>query len=173
MELKYKRDMEDIVAFVRYHFRHSPAARRLLRRQWALFTLLTLVVVFLSNDNLPLMFRVMFALFGAGVIALLFPWLYLRGAERQTIRLYFEGPATGIFGDFSLALEQQGLRGSSEAGEQLVYWRAIYRISQTPDHAFIYLNPAVAIIIPRAKILSGPFEQFMHEIQSRAPQSNA
>jgi len=110
---------------------------------------------------------------GAGVIALLFPWLYLRGAERQTIRLYLEGPATGIFGDFSLALEQQGLRGSSEAGEQLVYWRAIYRISQTPDHAFIYLNPAVAIIIPRAKILSGPFEQFMHEIQSRAPQSNA
>jgi hypothetical protein len=173
VQIRYNLSMDDLTQFAHYHYRKTPAARKLFISQLIIWPLLVFGICYLI-DTEPDPFRRAFpALIGALVVAAIFPWLYSYSIARQVRKMYGEGPAIGMFGEHTLAIEHDGLRESSEGGEQFAKWRAIYRVGETSTHAFIYLSPVLAHVIPRAKIEHGSLEQFLVEAKKHVRAANA
>lgn len=168
VRIRYSLEIGDIMQFARFHFRKSPAARRMFLLQlilWPLFVFFAGYMIGTASDPLT---RAIPAVAGALFVAATIPWVHSRSITRQVRKMYEEGPTVGLFGVHTLAIEEDGLRESSEGGEQFARWPAIYRVVESDTHAFIYLSPVLAHVIPRASLDPPLLAAFLDEVRKRA-----
>ncbi len=173
MQIRYKLDMDDLAKFAQYHYRKTPAARKIFITQLIVWPLFVFGIAYLFNSNPDPIKRLVPGLAGAAVTAALVPWLYSYSIGRSLRKIYSEGPTLGLFGEHTLSIEPDGLRESSEAGEQFAKWSGIYRVVEIESHGFIYLGPILVHVIPKAQLADGVLEQFFSEVKRHVPPPNA
>jgi len=173
MILRFSASFDDIVAFNRYHFAHSPWMKR--RRVFSLWVMpLIFVFVFgamaLHHHHWGL---AIVGFFGALILFLSALYRYGPGTARRVRRLYREGKNKGLLGERLIELTRDGLIVRTEVGESKIKWDGIERIARTDDYSFIYLNAITAVIIPRKAIVEGDHDQFMRTLRERCAPANA
>lgn len=172
MTIEYDITKDDIHAFNLYHSTQSPSARRSYLRAWlipALVWLFLCVMIWSSaiavgNDIPPLKaFLDLLPLFcGVPLYLIAFPWYYRRKLRKTIAAMVDEGENRGLFGLRKVSITPEIIAQSGEYGQSSTSWKAVERIVQNNDYAFIYLNALAAIIIPRhAFPNSSEFETFM------------
>jgi hypothetical protein len=144
----FRVEVADLKAFQRRVSRTSPAVRRMRIFIGGMF----LVLSFLQTSRRDyegwgewlIHFIAVFALM-AGVGSLLIFGINrlaeigaFRGAERH-----------GVLGEHTITLTPEGLHEQTAVNESKTAWRGIHRIDATKDHLFIFLQPAMAHVIPR------------------------
>jgi hypothetical protein len=67
-------------------------------------------------------------------------WAYARAFRRQRLGL----------SDVHVTLDGEGLGTQSDRGKATYFWKTVERIDVTPNHAFLWVSPGVAIILPAA-----------------------
>ncbi len=72
-----------------------------------------------------------------------------------------------------MEVDDTGITDRSEVGHRCTYWRGIERVEETKDHAFVYLGPFTAHVIPRHSVQEGDFDAFVQEVRSRLQDSGA
>jgi hypothetical protein len=172
-EVTYSVGIDDVVAFYRYFHTRSPHARRTIRNArlgivvgpaTALVALWAMAGMPSPNSRLvlagllPLVFLI--------PAILLYPRYLGWCAGRTVRRIYSAGPNPGLTGHHTLRTSPEGLVETSEVGQSCVPWESIGEVVETPEHAFIYLGPGMAHVVPRGTA-SGSLAEFLVAVRSR------
>lgn len=166
MRIKYHATEEDYIAFNIFHSRHSPYAKRVriiigLIIPAILITIILLQAIYSRNLTSAVVGTIIFI--GLSI------WI-LAGKNRRIGRIsrkmFREGGNKSFFGEHELEINDYGIITKSEYGEGKIAWAAIERIGATSDYVFIYTGSTKAIILPKAHIIEGSYEEFVTGLKS-------
>jgi hypothetical protein len=175
MLIRYRIDMEDVVAFNRYHCDRSPLVKRgRAVMTWAFPAALLLLVAMITvfpiapatqfGDELAVALSV-----SAGIFSLL--WILLipghmrRNVDRNVRRLYGEGANRGLIGPHELELTDTRLIERNPYGDSSRVLQAIEKVAFADGYAFIYVNAVSAHIVPGDAIEEGHFQAFLEALE--------
>ena len=166
MELEYRLEEGDVLAFLDYHMQHSGAARDIRRRQTYgyafLFAVFGLVFWFFGEAALAIAFLVL----GPVWIA----WWPARSRQiyrKQALAMYREGQNPMFEGSHVLRLEDASLVAITPNAEAKIALTSVQRIVDTPDSLFVYVGAMQAFIVPRRRVSRGDVDIFVQELRRR------
>jgi hypothetical protein len=173
MKIAYSTTLDDIVAFNRYHYAHSPTIRQ-MKVLWICstnFLLLALgeaCIIFFdaSFDWVPVL------LVPIGLMVLFQWWYYPRALARNARKLLGEGKNKGLIGPRELELTDTGLMSRNDIGMSFVVFAAIEKIGVDSKHLFIYINALTAHVVPADAVTEGDYQQFMEALEKRLTQDS-
>jgi hypothetical protein len=70
------------------------------------------------------------------------------------------------FGGYTLALSDAGIASAWPTGEARYTWRAVDRVSLTPEHLFIFLVGASGFAIPRSQVPAATIQEMKAFVES-------
>ena len=153
MDVEYSLDMDDVLAFSRYHNTHSPAIRRrlmILRLIVPVFFLVMWLVFYTIGDASG-------RLASAGALAVMavvyyftYPLLFNWRTQRTVKALYREGNNPDLFERRRLTITPETLTDASATSVTTKKWNAIDRIVADQDHIYFYATAVSAFIVPKA-----------------------
>jgi hypothetical protein len=166
LQVEYTLTVEDVASFLRYHAKHPPrTGGRARLPEWPFLLLLGAALALLLWRQLqrpgpPLLSVVDWALlvFVPGYFLLYFFGKPLRRYLRlRALRRNPRYPQRR-----TLAISAEALTAGNPWSATTVYWYAIPRIAADAGHAFFYISPTNAIILPgRAFADAEQFAEFM------------
>ena len=75
---------------------------------------------------------------------------------------------TGVLGEHTLEITDEGLVESTEVNRSLANWRTSFRIHETSRYAYIYVSVGNAHVVPKARPpLEGSVAEFLGELRAR------
>jgi hypothetical protein len=174
MTAEYEITKDDLSAFNLYHHFHSPTARRQYVRSWFVPAFIWLLICsgiwYLADRERGTPFRTFLDLLplfsGVPLYLLYFPWAYRRKIRKIIAGMVSEGHNRGLFCRHRVAISPDGITDSGEFGQASTVWRAVERVAQNGDHAFVYTNALAAIVVPR-RAFAAPtqFEEFVRAVR--------
>lgn len=162
MEIEYRLQRSDLVAFTEYHVDHSEALRSTRQRQRFVFPLLFLalgavlaVVRGSALDGVPLWV-------GALAWTLLLP-TYLKWRYRRHI-LRVAAPPGEEESLRRLVTSEGGLCVVSADGDSALGWVDVDHVERTDEHVFLYLRTGTALIVPCRDLPRELRDKFLEEL---------
>jgi len=167
--LEFELTADDLVAYNLHGFQTNPA----MKRQGEIYRVGSSLLVFVALALLAAMVGlVMEGVVIGAVIALilwlLWPEIWLWMARRSAMHLAKSG-GLGVPGPCRLWFDEVGVHDATPTGTSSVGWHGIDRIEQDDDHAFIFVGPDEAYVIPK-RIGEAPVREFLDEVRLRIPQ---
>ena len=163
MELEYRFEEGDLLAFLDHHMQHSESARDIRRRQTYgyafLFVIFALVFWFFGEAALAIAFLVLGPLWIA--------WWPARSRQiyrKQALKMYREGQNPLFEGPHVLKLDDAGLVATTPKAEARFALTSVQRVVDTPEYVFIYLGAMQAFIIPRGRVVRGDVDIFVRQL---------
>jgi hypothetical protein len=184
MEVEYHLTFDDKLAFERHALKQivkiAPARRQGL---WAfgphVIVLVTAVATAVFNPALLVEWanEVIACLLGV-LVGLMWYFFLGRGVNRGRLRslreLFEEGHARWVLAPRRLTIGPEGFRVANYYFDSMNRWEQVWKIITTEDHAFFYVTPVQAQIVPRRAFPDGQaFDDFIalarQYHQGRAP----
>lgn len=117
-----------------------------------------------ENRKLAVPVRITVAIFSATMCAGVG---ILGGAAVVAAQSFFRRD-TGVLGEHTLEIADNGLIESTDVNSSLANWRTRFRIRETGRYAYIYISVNHAHIIPKARPpLEGSVAEFLRELRER------
>jgi hypothetical protein len=110
---------------------------------------------------------------GAGCVTLaLVAWLYPRWARLGALAAFRRELSTKrhlplFAAERSLEIRDEGLLSDSASGYQLVLWRYVESVEETPQHVFVRLPMRSAFVIPKQAIAPDTLAAFLEKLRAR------
>ncbi len=162
--LRYEVKIEDLIAFNLFNMRHSGIGRDATKIT-AIILSSVVILSLVSKVGNPdfLSFSLPFGIF----FILLVVWLdrcFRNWFIKRTVnRLYGKKAFRGFIGPHKLTLSQDGVLEETEIGEHRVNWEGVEKILTSDTHAFIYIGPSMAHVIPKSAIQEGDYGAFVEQ----------
>jgi hypothetical protein len=167
VRIRYENTIEDLVAFNRHHYDHSPAVRRGQRLlMWSLAVLsleIAVAVAFAANEPAALALGVVAAI----VCVFLVPSMVRRQVDRQARKLYGEGANKDVIGPHELELVGGDLVERTRLSESRTRLEAVERVISAGGYTFIYVSAITAHVIPHDAVSEGEYEKFVEILKQR------
>jgi len=167
MNIKYKVDMEDLVAFNQYFVATSPFLRR---HRLIVIAVISSIYIILEGVQALARDSITPLLLWSG-IAVVFGVLYYRASlkvsPKHIARLYSSEKNNGIFCEHELAILPEGIHEKTDVNEQLSAFSEIERIEITDTHVFIFIGTMQAHVIPKNKVLEGDLDAFVSALRGK------
>lgn len=166
MKIRYETTIDDLLAFARFHAGHSPAWKRQVAAQRYSIALLTAVCIYFFVVPLGWPITV------AAIIALIAWFVYVPRAAmsyylKHAKRMYGEGSSTRLIGWHELALTDEAIVETSDAGSTITKFSALDRVEDSEGYTFVYLTSVSAHVVPKSRISEGNHEAFISELRGR------
>lgn len=165
VELNYKLENDDFVAF-NLHFSKSSATHKHAIRKTRLIALSATALVLFSIFYLWLKsWVVAIAVAGSGALLawLVSPREYWKEVEK-TISRMADCEGIGELGRYRLRIEEAGLREEVGGNVTTTAYSSISRIEETDEHVFIFIAPIRAYIIPKQEV-GAQLVDFLEELR--------
>ena len=168
MRIRFKRTLNDIIAFSDFHYSHSPAMKKIVARYRVAGALAILLfpaaLIHWIMPEVPLPLAISVSVAGAVIFAVQASNIVKRKLRDNTRKLYSEGKSASLEKEVEMELTETGLIARSDIMETKFAWGAIERIESTADYTFFYISPIQAYIVPHNKIIEGNFPAMLAEI---------
>lgn len=164
ISLRYANTMQDIIAFNEFHYRRSPALRRIMGLLQWLGAITIFLAILMETGGIM---GVIGAAIVAGGFAAIYPLLLRRLIRWQVRLMYSEGRNKGTLGEHEMEICEDGVIERSPYRETKTAWAAIERIEITPEYTFLYASSMSAYVIPHKSILAGDYRMFMAQLGQR------
>ena len=166
VELEYRLEESDLVAFLDYHCQYSEALREIRRGQMygyaILLAVFALVYWFFGETAVGIAFLVLGPAWAAW-----WPARARRLARKQAAAFYGQGPNALPEGPNALKLDDEALFLRSPASDTRLPLPSVERIVETPDYLFIYVGSIQALIVPRRRVTRGDVTAFAGQLRQR------
>ncbi|GAB5441075.1 MAG: hypothetical protein Fues2KO_14240 [Fuerstiella sp.] len=178
MRIKYDVTIDDVVAFNRYHSKHSPTIKRTKRFCSAIGVIAICIIVPLISPIEDFVWSAKLALtaFAAVTFYVAFQLLFVRSLDKQVIRLVREGSTAGIIGSHELEITEETLTERTDSNTTSARWQGIADIAETETHVFFYQSALLAHVVPKNQITEGDLSSFVERAVAywrKAQESNA
>ncbi len=168
----FTNSLSDYLAFGERHYRTSIVIKRAryITQGIPILLFLYFAGLYLFGGHQPSMFFWMFL----ALAFLVFTRIYhKKNYLRRLTAMYREGMAANPSDPIELLIDDDGLRIKAGSHTGMVTWSQIEQIDSIPSHTFIYTGPIVAVIIPRAAVTEGQYDNFTGELKTRFDRSRA
>jgi hypothetical protein len=163
MQVEHDLTVEDVVAFQRYRLAHPIKPKRI---SWAagLITVCTMLAVLLALIFIPWPGWFLFVLF---ILAILVIALVSPRVQRQIIafllrRQLRQEAYAKLLGWRRLEITPDGLSITTVTATSTTKWSGVLRIVVAENHAFFYLSPIEAYMLPRRALATeNEFREFV------------
>jgi hypothetical protein len=163
--IRYRVDMDDIVALNRHFVSASPAHRANRKRAMltcaSAFALLAIVQSLSDRSFYPL------AVWSA-IIPFFCFWIYWRSGKvsvKKINQLYAPDRDKLVLCEHEMENLPDGFADLTPLSEQRTKFPAILRIDETPAHVFVFTGSMQAHIIPKKKIIVGDAGAFVTRLR--------
>jgi hypothetical protein len=177
MKIRFENSLEDLVAFNRYHFDHSPIVRRIrILLLWLVplcLFVISVPVALLMEGGLERWVALAAGATFAALWASLAPGFIRRSVEDQMRKRYGAGSNEEVLGEHELELTESDLILKTQSGEQRTQLQAIESVVTEGGYTFIYLNALMAHVIPQQSVLDGNYEAFVERMKQRTAEKHA
>ncbi len=167
MRITFENTEDDAVAlsvFFSRHSRHIKAQKLVVVLIMAVFCVLAVVPTVLQGEHIADVVPAL-VIFGAVVF-----WL-LGGSKARVAKaarkLLREHPGPGYPIRYEMDITEAGIEVKTRFSHSRMDWGAINRIASTPDYMFVFTGPMSAIVLPQARVLSGNYDTFIQQLQTR------
>lgn len=166
-EIEYEVREQDLIAFNEHQLKASEPLQKVMRRHQSvvpgIIVLLALFMFFFYKDIPSAMFVGVVGLtWGFGVPA------FLQWSWRKQVRaMYSEEEKACVLGRYRLRIEPDCLVEINDRGESRLPWAEILRVEATKKHAFIFVSPNAALIVPRKAVSKGNLHEFIKKADQR------
>jgi hypothetical protein len=166
MTFTYQFEPADWIAFSLHYLRNSRThhRQRLRARFWflAAFLALSLILFFETEKDRGLVIN--FSVVGVvGFFA--YPKVY-DDAVMKRMRKYGDDPDNAKWwGRQTVTFSAEGIRICRSTAESRLAWSNVVRLAETPDHLFVYISAAEAIVVPRRSLEGASFEDVRRQLQ--------
>jgi len=149
-ELEYELVADDFVAFNLHYFGSTDAGRGLRKSQRLMLSVVTPLLIF---GAIGLIFKdfvggAVLAVITGVIMWFLAPAILAREIKRSLARMNRDA-GLGVTGLHRLVADDVGLREISAEREVAATWSGTDRIDETPGHAYIFIGPVQAFVIPK------------------------
>ena len=170
MSIDFEIWREDLVGFMLFHHRHSPATRKQRRRRMATLGIaLALLLAILVRYALR---SPDFWFLAAGTVLVLagllvsYPQIHQWQLRNAIERMYGEGRNLLLYGPRRVGLTPQFLNNSSPYSQSVTRWIAVEKIVVAGDALYIYISSVSSVVVPRRAFTSDDhFRTFVHTTQ--------
>jgi hypothetical protein len=163
--IKFKVEMDDIVALNRHFVASSPVYRAIRKRSVVtcatVFTCLAVLQAFLHRSLFPLAIWFVVTIFFC-------LWIYTKSGRvsaKKISRIYSEDRDRLVLCEHEIEILPDGFVDKSPLGEQRTKFPAIVRLDETPSHVFIFTGSLQAHIIPKGKVSEGDLGAFVGQLK--------
>jgi hypothetical protein len=165
MEIEIALNKNDLKTLVQYQVKHSrQMEQRSKRLRWGyaigLF-LLALGIYLISQD--------MFTAALLGILAILsaifYPFIHQKRIQRYIDRVVESRSKPEIFANRLFCITSEGLEEKSEYAQSKVQWHLVDGVDVTLDNTFISIQGVYSVIIPKASVRNGNYEEFVEVVQ--------
>ena len=174
MKATYELTRDDLAAFIEYHRRSSPAARRqaIGCLAAAFCALMILPAGILLTRDKPVLETAMdiWPLLLGPILFAIFAAPYMRWQTLQmSHRLLSEGQNRDFYGACELEAGADALTETRPSGSTIRNWTSVERVVTTPFHLFVYTSGIEAYVVPRrAFSAESEFKAFVDTIAERS-----
>ena len=137
--IKYKVDMEDLVAFNQYFVATSPFLRRHRLIVIAVISSIYIILEGVSTSQ-RLNHSIVVMVWYRSSFGVLYYRASLKVSPKHIARLYSSEKNNGIFCEHELAILPEGIDEKTDVNEQLSAFSEIERIEITDIHVFIFIG---------------------------------
>lgn len=167
MQISYNCSIKDISAYGKLIYEKSPTVKEHLRKTYyfsvpMLIVFGALIKYFESTSEL---FYPWIALGIAWVVYL--PFYHKKKYLQKVIESFEIEKHQNLFGQHELTIENNILTDKIEADQNKTEISKIEHIETIKDYAFIFIDSAMAYLIPRNNIIDGNYHDFLYEIKSK------
>jgi hypothetical protein len=165
MKIRFETTIEDIVAWNRFHFEHSPALRR---QRWIVTLLIPGIVGVMAwsdyqakEESVLWMYALAFSTFWCVGIQFLLPWRTAQNVRK----LLAEGSNHSVLGWREIELVNNRLVEKMALIDSSYDLRAIEKIVSNGDYTFVYISSIQAIPIPMRLYPEEEYRAFVAELR--------
>ena len=171
VEIQYKLQERDLIAFSEHDVKDDSALRKQVKRNSTtipgVLCATALVYWFYFEEVLTATY--------VGVIGVLWgilaPMYFNKDFRRKVRRHFSDEDLERILGDYKLRIEKKALVEISPHSESRILWKDILRMELTKKYAFIYLDAHEALIVPLEKISHEKIVEFAELVDQRIEES--
>ena len=154
MEIEYELNIDDLVAFNLYYYKHSPQIRQRMKTRMILYLGIALFMLALAIYS-TIAKSWSSAIIGY-VVSVVITGLYYFSTSniesrvrKELVRRYGEG-RNDVIGKHTLSVTQDEIRDITEMAEQKTHWNVIEDIVETEQYLYIlFTGSAEAYVIPK------------------------
>ena len=170
MSIDFEIWREDLVRFMLFHHRSSPATRR--QRNMAMLAIclccgLLLAIIGYFASQSPELWLVAAAVLVALVIGLIrYPKIHEQKLRNLVERMYSEGRNLLLYGPRRVGLTPHYLNNASPHSQSVTRWLAVEKVVVGEEALYIYISSVSSIVVPRRAFSSDDhFQTFVHTAQ--------
>jgi len=148
MKIVFERTAEDLVRFNEYHWRNSPAMRRMYRLGFVGAPVSGAVSAFLLAKTGLIVATIAFVT-AAALYAAAYVWYSSWWLRRGVRMLLAEGHNKGQFGTHEIEISADAVTEQTAHDQSKHSWTVIERVAENAFYIFIYTQPTAAHVIPK------------------------
>jgi peroxiredoxin len=166
VKIRYEQTLDDLVAFNLFHSENSAAVRKWRKSLMAMLAaILVLSLIFfgvLFRSVVPAMVGVV----PVAALLLLLPRRIRTVSIARLRQLLSEGANRSSLGLHEMMLSDGVLVDAHELREQRISFKGLERVVATTDYIFVYVNSASALVVSRAGVREGDFDEVREALAS-------
>jgi hypothetical protein len=144
--IEFEVRQEDLEAFFCHHARHAPYLIKEERRtRWFSASAIALVGLLLLKLDLAIAIAIFV---GAFIYFVFYPFLGRRWYVRHNLRASSSGRGQEM-GAVKLTLENDSILAEAKDSSSKYKLSAIHGIEESKSHYFVYVGPAMALVVPK------------------------
>jgi YcxB-like protein len=164
VEIEYRVEEGDILAFLDHHSQHSAAAREIRRRQTSGYAILVAIFILVRWFFGGMALAIAILVLGPVWVAW-WPSRARRLARKQAAALYPKGPNQMFDGPHVLRIDDGGLVSIAPGAQSRTPFTSIQCVVDTEDHLFVYVGAIQAFVVPRRRVARGDVRAFAEQLR--------
>jgi len=167
MKISYNASLSDINTYGKLIYDKSPTVKEHLKKTYyfsvpMLLVLGAIIKYFETNNEL------LYAWIVLGIGWLVYLPFYHKKKYIKKVEESFESERyKNLFGEHELIIEDSFLIDKIESGQNKTEMSKIEHIETIDSYTFVFIDSAMAYLIPRNNILDGNYHDFIYEIKNK------
>ncbi len=167
MKISYECSIKDISAYGKLIYEKSPTVKEHFKKTYY-FSVPMLIVFGAAINYFESDSKLFYAWIVLGIAWLIYlPFFHKKKYLKKVIQSFEDERYANLFGTHELTIEENSLIDKIEAGQNKTDISKIEHIEVIKEYAFIFVDSAMAYLIPRNKIINGNYHDFIYEIKNK------